>query len=436
MILTENTTVWLTTSNSRKILLVSPQPFFAHRGTPINVKAMVSRLAEIGYEPHLLVLPHGERIKIRGVHIHRCLSIPGIRNVPIGFSWQKLLYGFILFWHALFLTLFVDYLVFQGVEEAAIIVGCLSMLRRKPYIVDIDSCMLEQLRRTSLRFIPGVLSATRGLEKYFIRRANAVVTVCQSLTDQVRKVSTKVPIFQIEDFPVDGASGAEKASIEKLRDELSLHGKKVFLYTGNLESYQGIELLLTAFSRMRRASVSVPSALLIVGGEKRQIEKYRSLSTRLGIEDSCIFAGVRPSTEMPKFLGLADALVSPRLSGENTPLKIYSYMASGKPIVATALSSHLQVLNSDSAILSPASEEEFSRALAFAVEDSSDASMIRARMIENSLSLISTRYSKKQFDRRIYELYTFLLGPRAVLLTKVAQDKREEQESIALAPER
>ena len=57
-----------------------------------------------------------------------------------------------------------------------------------------------------------------------------------------------------------------------------------------------------------------------------------------------IFAGERPADEIPAYLLAADVLVSPRSRGTNTPLKIYQYLRSGKPIVATRLLTHTQVL--------------------------------------------------------------------------------------------
>ena len=64
-----------------------------------------------------------------------------------------------------------------------------------------------------------------------------------------------------------------------------------------------------------------------------------------------MFAGQRPAEEIPLFLDAADVLVSPRSSGTNTPLKIYQYLRSGRPIVATRLLTHTQVLDDEVAIL-------------------------------------------------------------------------------------
>jgi glycosyltransferase involved in cell wall biosynthesis len=56
---------------------------------------------------------------------------------------------------------------------------------------------------------------------------------------------------------------------------------------------------------------------------------------------------------MPEYMGLAEVLVSPRLEPYTTPLKIFSYMASGRPIVATDLPTHTQLLDAEAAILGP-----------------------------------------------------------------------------------
>ncbi len=66
---------------------------------------------------------------------------------------------------------------------------------------------------------------------------------------------------------------------------------------------------------------------------------------RRGLADAVIFTGQRPAEEIPRYLDAATVLVSPRASGTNTPLKIYQYLRSGRPIVATRLRTHTQVLN-------------------------------------------------------------------------------------------
>jgi glycogen(starch) synthase len=68
---------------------------------------------------------------------------------------------------------------------------------------------------------------------------------------------------------------------EDVRAELGLQGRQIVLYTGTFEAYQGLDLLLAAFARLRP---SHPQAhLVMVGGQPRQIEQYRARVGALGM---------------------------------------------------------------------------------------------------------------------------------------------------------
>jgi len=59
----------------------------------------------------------------------------------------------------------------------------------------------------------------------------------------------------------------------------------------------------------------------------------------------------QPRAEMAAYLALADVLVSPRAYGGNLPLKVFDYLAAGRPIVATDIPTHRTVLAEDRAVL-------------------------------------------------------------------------------------
>jgi glycosyltransferase involved in cell wall biosynthesis len=69
------------------------------------------------------------------------------------------------------------------------------------------------------------------------------------------------------------------------------------------------------------------------------------------------FVGQRPPEEMPQYMAMADVLLSSRSKGTNTPLKLYTYLHSGKPILATNIFSHTQVLTPQMAMLVPPTAE-------------------------------------------------------------------------------
>ena len=116
-----------------------------------------------------------------------------------------------------------------------------------------------------------------------------------------------------------------------------------------MEPYQGIDLLLESAKHVFKYHEKV--RYVLVGGQPEQVERKQEFAKLLGIDKITHFLGQQPVEDMPLYMQLADILVSPRNDGKNTPLKIYSYLKSGKPIVATNILTHTQVLNDEVAVL-------------------------------------------------------------------------------------
>ena len=400
------------TLSGKRVLMIAPQPFFANRGTPFNVRAMVSTLAKHGCQVDLLVFPVGEPVELpSGVRVLRSPSLPFIRKVPIGPSWTKILLDIPLCFSALWHSLARRYDAYHGVEEGGIVAGVLSMVTRKTYVYDMDSCMPQQLKDSGF-FQSGVLlSIVSGLENFFIRHAGSVLTVCQALTDKVRSVSNEVAIHQIEDCPVE--SEPSEQLVSELRLRYGLGGKRVLLYTGNVESYQGIDLLLKSFALCTGKHGFKDVVLVIVGGggeSSEALQSCKELAFQLGIGDKTVFTGERPPAEMGSFYALADVLASPRLVGGNTPLKLYSYMAAERPIVATSISSHTQVLDETNAFLAEAKPEPFAQAIndSFMISSS-----LRVSRVAAAKKLVDEKYSRAAFERRMLALYVELFSRKS-----------------------
>jgi glycosyltransferase involved in cell wall biosynthesis len=370
---------------------------------------MAHSLAELGYGVDLLIFPLGQDVSIPGVTLHRSWNLLGIQAVPIGPSWRKIFLDLFLFFKAFRLVLSNRYAAIQGVEEAGFIAWFLGKLFRTPSIFDMDSCMVNQLESSGFMRSGILLRAVSAVERFCIRRSTAVITVCASLTEKVRSFAPEAAIYQIEDFPLEGIENVSQKLIENLCNEFKLTGKRIALYTGNFEVYQGIDLLIEAFALVRKRSAK--AVLLMVGGDSGKIELYSKKTAALGIEDSVIFTGPRPSEEMGTFMSLADVLVSPRLHGGNTPLKLYSYMAMCKPIVATDILSHSQVLDGTSAFLAPPQSGPFADALLMALDDTGQSAVRSAQVAARARELVETKYSRACFVSKLKSLYTELVGP-------------------------
>jgi glycosyltransferase involved in cell wall biosynthesis len=231
-----------------------------------------------------------------------------------------------------------------------------------------------------------------AIERFMIRRSRVVIVICPSLEETVRAIEPAARTVLIENAPGSAEDQATPAQAEAVRQTLGLAPETpVVLYTGTFEAYQGLDLL---FDAMRIVATRRPDArLLLAGGKPDQIAQAAAQVRERRIDGVTIFAGERPAAEIPAYLLASTVLVSPRSRGTNTPLKIYQYLRSGKPIVATRLLTHTQVLDDETAILTGSTPEEFADGILQALEHPSRAAEIGRR----AAALAATKYSYEAY---------------------------------------
>jgi glycosyltransferase involved in cell wall biosynthesis len=110
-----------------------------------------------------------------------------------------------------------------------------------------------------------------------------------------------------------------------------------------------------------------------------------------------------PVEQVNGYLDIAKVLVSPRKSGTNTPLKIYSYLRSGRPIVATNLITHTQVLNPEIAILTQPEPEAFAKGIIDALTNPE-----MSKMVERAQQIAEEKYSYREYLAKISNLYSYV----------------------------
>ena len=281
-----------------KILVLAPHPFFQARGTPLAVRTVLEFLSARGHEVDVLTLHEGEDVDIPNCRIHRIPPLPGVHNVRPGFSLKKV------------------------VCDAVMFCECLRMVRRNRY--DLDSRGrgggVHRRRgpsglRRALHLRHGLLARGadgRGLpdprisrcrcmrycESVAVRRSLGVLTVCAALEDVALR-----PRPGQAGGPGGGQHAAPPPGRRRGNGEGAVCRKRcsregpVAMYVGNLERYQGIDLLLEGFRHTLRR---VPSAsLVIVGGREEDIRRYRDMADGLGILPRVHFLGPRPLALLP-----------------------------------------------------------------------------------------------------------------------------------------
>ncbi len=385
-----------------KVLFLAPQPFFRIRGTPINIRNVVTALAEAGHRVDLLCYPFGEDLEIPGVRIHRVRRPPAVRDVKVGPSLAKIPLDLLMFLHAFGLVRREGYDVIHAVEESVFFAGWLAGMAGARLVYDMDSCISDQLQYTGFVTLAPVIGLVRHLEKRAMCRADVVLTVCKRLSDEVRRRCPSARVVQIEDAPIQASFQDDIEGARRLREELGLGDEPAVVYTGNFESYQGVELLIRAARLVHEREPAV--RFVLAGGEPEQVERMRAVASDLDLGDVCIFAGKRPMNEMAAFMTAATVLVSPRIRGENTALKIYTYMQSGRPIVATRLDTHTQVLDQDCAILVNPQAGDLAAGILRGIREP----LLAAALGREAVARVAARYSLASFKHKVREVYRVL----------------------------
>ena len=381
------------------VLFISPQPFFAWRGSPLRVANDVEALVRLGYAVDLLTLPMGEPRDIPGVRILRVGRIPGIREVPIGPSLGKLLYDALLLIRGLRLVIRRRYDVIHGIEEAGLIAWILGRLSGAAVVYEKHSDPASH-RDGRLRNL--VLAAYARVERLMVSGADAVIGTGLALVEQVRAMNPRKAVFHVFDIP-SSRKEPDPRRADKIRAGLiRAPGERIALYAGSFAPYQGLDLLFDAMLLVFRARPDV--RLAIIGGAEAESAARREWLAARGVEDRVSFVGFVPPDELPEYLRAADILLSPRVSGVNSPLKLLDYLKAGRAIVATNLPANREVVDESCAVM----VEPDAAAFAAAVERLASSPEWREKLGAAGRRRIDETYHMDGFVNRIRACYAAL----------------------------
>jgi glycosyltransferase involved in cell wall biosynthesis len=378
-----------------RVLVLAPQPLAQTRGTPIAVKALIEALSSRGYGLEVLTYAESEDFDVPNCVIRHIPRIPGLRRPRPGFSLAKVVSDLVMLPIALWKIGSRRFDVVHAVEEAAFIAAIGALLFDVPYVYDMDSSLAQQMSE-QFGFLTPLKWLLERAEGFIVRHSLAVVAVCPALVKIAHGYALKKPSTCVPDFSLIDPKATDAPPDDMPRSA------PVVLYAGNLEPYQGIDLLLEAFAL---TLTSVPAAeLVIIGGTPQHVARYQERAAGLGIAGQVHLLGPRPVATLGSYLEHATVVVSPRIRGLNTPMKIYSYLDSGTPLLATRLPTHTQVLDDDIAALADADPQSFGAALARLLEDPD----LRSRIAAAAKQRVQRDFTREAFQRKMDDFYTMV----------------------------
>jgi glycosyltransferase involved in cell wall biosynthesis len=332
------------------------------------------------------------------VRLFRTGKPPGVSRVPIGISLQKLACDLWMIAAMVRLLRRHRYDVLHAVEEMVFPAAILHRFFGVRLVYDMDSSLSDQLTE-KWTFLRPLRRMFEAIERRTVWRSSLVLAVCEDLAAKVRPWLGEKPVVVLPDVPM---ADGEDHPVEALRE--TGDGNVLGLYVGNLERYQGIDLLLESLALLQE----VPGfRMVVIGGSGKSVRHYQQLARSLGLDhDRLQLVGARPVAQLGAYLRQADILVSPRTLGQNTPMKVYSYMQAGKAILATDIRSHTQALDASCAMLVEADPLAMARGFEALVRDPA----LRARLGQAARDKAEREYSLPAYQRKLRVAYAALQG--------------------------
>ncbi|MEW5794827.1 MAG: glycosyltransferase family 4 protein [Candidatus Zixiibacteriota bacterium] len=269
----------------------------------------------------------------------------------------------------------------------------LSAKHGLPLVLEVNAPLVREagsyrsLRQTHL---------ARSVEKLLFNHASHIFAVSEELRSYILGISPNAVVSTTPNaVSLDRFTNVDFAA---WRNRISRSPETDFVigFVGSLKPWHGVEILLKAFAAI--ADTDSRLRLCLVGaGDQAYFNGLVELARQLGVTDRVVFTGAVAYEEVGPALLSMDALVAPYPALDNfyfSPLKVFEYMAAGKPIVASAIGQINNLLNHETtALLVPPGDQP---ALGSALLRLLYEPALRSRLAENALAEVTARHTWHQ----------------------------------------
>ncbi len=187
--------------------------------------------------------------------------------------------------------------------------------------------------------------------RFFFPKLKGLILITQNAKNEFIAAGVKEEKISIAPDAVDFIKFNTDILKEEAREKLGLPlDKKIIAYTGSfyLYDWKGIDVLLNSSKYLSQDYLFV-----LIGGKNKEIEKIKNIYQ----SNNILSISQKSHSQIPLFLKSADVLIIPNKKGDlisekyTSPLKMFEYMASKRPIVASDLPSIREILNENNAVL-------------------------------------------------------------------------------------
>jgi len=184
--------------------------------------------------------------------------------------------------------------------------------------------LIQKAEKMATRYSDRIVSVTRPIVSYLLSNF-----YCQP--NKVEVIGNGVDTKRFQPIDDDTLLGQWKERLGIAKEEM------VIAFVGNLARWQGVGILIESAIRLLSRGEKVK--ILIVGDGPIKKDLMRRVSDS-GLEKEIIFTGMMGYEDIPFLINLGDICVAPFILRRNektgvSPLKVFEYMACGKPVVAS-----------------------------------------------------------------------------------------------------
>jgi glycosyltransferase involved in cell wall biosynthesis len=247
--------------------------------------------------------------------------------------------------------------------------------------------------------LPMFLKSGPRLFLSWIERCYLIVCVASSLSNMVKSHLNKGKelVFTLHDAVDDRIFKMEYACPEDLA---SIRKKyRVVMYAGHLDRWKKPEFLID----MMKHVVENDVALVFVGGRGEDISRLKQYVAVKGCSGKVFFLGWRTPAQVPRYLAFADVLVHYSPPGKAlSPLKIFEYMLSGRPVAAPRALGVEEVLNDgiNALLFDPFDPADAARKVVLLLKDKE----LGERLASNARNTALSKYTYRARARTLLEL--------------------------------
>jgi glycosyltransferase involved in cell wall biosynthesis len=193
----------------------------------------------------------------------------------------------------------------------------------------------------------------RRIEKFVFKKADSVVVINEGLREYAIRMGARPETTYVNRAGVDQERFGPHVDGRTIRQRYGIaDNETVLFFMGWLYHFSGLKELLAELAKHGPEDLGVK---LLIVGDGDALEELQCMRTDLGLEGDVTLAGKQPYERIPEFIAASDICLIPaynnKIMRDIVPIKMYEYMAMGKPVIATKLPGIIKEFGADNGIL-------------------------------------------------------------------------------------